>query len=66
MSCQLISTIIMPSPTAGQGSSISQHLRAIKDILQGVVPNAKYTRSVEIRRVGGLILMFTGPRRPWM
>ena len=66
MSCQLISTIIIPSPTAGQGSSISQHLRAIKEILRGVVPNAKYIWSVEIRRVGGLILMFAGSWRPWM
>ena len=56
----------MPSPTAGQGSSISQHLCAIKEILQGVVPNAKYIWSVEIRRIGGLILMFAGSWRPWM
>lgn len=51
-------TTTMSSPTAGQGSSIFQHLRAIKKILQGVVPNAKCIWSVGIRRVGGLILMF--------
>ena len=52
--------------TAGRGSSISQHLRATKKILQGVVFNAEYVLSVEMRRVRGLILKFAGSQGPWM
>ena len=60
---QLIST--MSDPTAGQCSSISQHLRETKKVLQGVVFNAKYVWSVKIRCVR-LTLKFTASRRPWM
>lgn len=56
----------MSNPTAGQSSSISQHLREAKKLLQGSVPNAGYVWNVKICRVGGLILKFTGSRGPWM
>ena len=57
---QLISTVSRVQ--AGQGSSIPQHLRATKKILQGVFFNTKYVWSIKIRRVGGLILKFAGSR----
>ena len=47
----------MSTPTPGWSSSVSQHLRETKEILQRVVFNPKYVRSVKIRRVGGLTLI---------
>ena len=48
----------MSNLTAGQGSSVSQHLRATKKILQGVIFDAGYASGSRIRSVEGLRLMF--------
>ena len=49
---------------ASQGSSIPQHLRETKEILQDVVFNPKCVRSVNIGRIGGLTFEFVGSQRP--
>jgi len=50
--------LIMSSLTASQGSSISQHLRATKGVVQDVIFDAKYIWSIKICRVGGLSSKF--------
>jgi hypothetical protein len=54
----------MPAVTISWGSSISQHLRATKDILQDVDVDANYVWSGEILRIGGLKFQFAGLWRP--
>ena len=57
---------IMSTPTASQVSSISQHLRAAKNILQDAIFGAGYVWCSGTRRVGGLMFMFSGLLPPWM
>ena len=54
----------MSTPTASWSSSISHHLCATRDILQGVIFTAKYVWGGETCRAGGLKTEFTGSRRP--
>ena len=54
----------MPAAATSWGSSISQHLRATKDILQDVDVDAKYVWSGEMLRIGGLKFEFAGSGRP--
>ena len=42
----------MSAPITGQDSSVSQHLRTTKKVLQDVVLNAEYVWNDEIRHVG--------------
>ena len=53
---------IMSTPTTSQGSSISQHLRATRNVLQCAVFGAKYVWSHLFRPVGGLKIELTGPQ----
>jgi hypothetical protein len=54
----------MSTSTTCWASSISHHLRATKQILQDTIFDAKYVRSREIRRVGGLTFAVAALRRP--
>ena len=49
--------------TAGQGSPISQHLRATMKVLQEVFFDGEYVWNIKMCRVGGLTLKFAGFRR---
>ena len=52
--------MIMSAPPASRGSSISQHLRAIKEILRDLISDAKYVQSHETHYIGGLRLGIAG------
>ena len=46
--------MIMSAPTASRGSSISQHLRAIKETLRDLISDAKYVWDRETNYARGL------------
>ena len=54
----------MSNPTAGQGSLISQHLRATKKLLTDVIFDAECVLNVKVCRIGELTFKLAGSWLP--